>query len=263
VTFFAGIDIGSATTKTVIVNDGKIVGVAIVPTGASSKNAAISSFEKALKNAGKERGEIKKIIATGYGRIKAEFADDSITEITCHAYGAKWLYAKAQAVIDIGGQDSKAILLDDKGGIKDFVMNDKCAAGTGRFIEMIARTLDVPLDEVGKLALKGKNPEQISNMCAVFAESEVISLIAEGKHPANILAGVHEAIARRVIAMAQRIGINDKIICFTGGVAQNIAMIRALEKELGRKIIAPKEAQIAGALGAALLAKNSGGSWQL
>lgn len=252
---FAGIDVGSATTKAVVLREDKIVGFAVNPTVPDRKIPA-NTLDQALVKTKFKKEDVSKIVATGYGRINVDFADKVITEITCHGIGAKWLNKKITAVIDIGGQDSKAIVLNENGDVIDFVMNDKCAAGTGRFIELIATTLNVPLNKVGKLSLKGKKPSDISSMCAVFAESEVVSLVAEGVSVENILAGIHKAIARRVVAMAKRTGLEHKIIALTGGIAKNVGMVKALEQELGGKIYLSKEPQIVGALGAALLASQ-------
>lgn len=249
----SGIDIGSATTKSVILSNKKILGFSVIPTGGNANKSGLAALDIALDNAKVKRNDVKTIVATGYGRVSADFADKVVTEITCHGFGAKWLHPRIGGVIDIGGQDSKAIVVKQDGNIEEFVMNDKCAAGTGRFIELIANVLQIPLENVGKIALKGKNPADISSMCAVFAESEVVSLIAHGVSEANILAGIHQAIARRVISMAHRTGIKNRTMAITGGVAKNIGMVKALEKELGTKIVIPKEPQIIGALGAALL----------
>lgn len=250
---FAGIDVGSATTKAVVLRKDKIVGFAVNPT-IPDRRIPANTLEQALIKTKFRKENISRIVATGYGRINVDFADKIITEITCHGMGAKWLNKKITAVIDIGGQDSKAIVLNEHGEVNDFVMNDKCAAGTGRFIELIANTLNIPLEKVGKLSLKGKKPADISSMCAVFAESEVVSLVAEGVSSENILAGIHKAIARRVVSMARRTGLEQKTIALTGGIAKNVGMVRALEQELGTKIYLSKEPQIVGALGAALLA---------
>jgi predicted CoA-substrate-specific enzyme activase len=206
-----------------------------------------------LEKARRKISDIGGIVATGYGRVNAKFADRVITEITCHAYAAKWAKCEVQSVIDIGGQDSKAINVNDDGDVEDFVMNDKCAAGTGRFIELIALCLDTPLDDVGKLSLNCKSPATISSMCAVFAESEVVSLVADGVPKPNIFSGIHHAIARRVVAMADRIGVRQRAVGISGGVANNRGMVQALETALGKKLIVPKDPQYIGALGAALL----------
>ncbi|MCP4132860.1 MAG: 2-hydroxyglutaryl-CoA dehydratase [bacterium] len=252
----AGVDLGSATTKAVVLEDSTILGHAVLPTGSGIKNPALRVLEMACEKANIPRTDISKIVATGYGRIKADFADKAITEITCHGVGAQWLNPDVEAIIDIGGQDSKGIKLSSDGEILDFVMNDKCAAGTGRFIELVSHCLELNLDEVGSISLNAKDPKTISSMCAVFAESEVVSLIADGASHADILAGVHQAIARRVISMASRIGLENSVICFTGGVAKNRGMKLALENETGKDIIIPEEPQIVGALGAAVLAKK-------
>ncbi|MCU0845994.1 MAG: acyl-CoA dehydratase activase, partial [Spirochaetes bacterium] len=199
------------------------------------------------------RSEVDRIVATGYGRNSVSFADSSITEITCHAAGAHYLNPRIRSIIDIGGQDSKTISVDDAGRVKDFAMNDKCAAGTGRFLEVMARALEVDLDEFGTLSLRSVNPSKISSLCTVFAESEVISLISKGEIRDNIIAGIHESIAARVVAMAKRVGVVPPIM-MTGGVAKNRGVVDALEKKLGSPIEVSASAQENGAIGAAVLA---------
>ncbi len=201
------------------------------------------------------------IMSTGYGRNTIDIADDRITEITAHARGVQYFFPEAQSVIDIGGQDSKAIVISQKTkNVIDFQMNDKCAAGTGRFLEVMAHALEVPLDEIGELALRSKSPASISSTCTVFAESEVISLFAKGTPKHDIAAGIHKSIARRVAGMAKRIGVNPLLV-FCGGVAKNIAVKKYLEQELGYEIVTPgfdniNAAQFTGAIGAALIAKE-------
>jgi predicted CoA-substrate-specific enzyme activase len=198
---------------------------------------------------------IKRIISTGYGRNSLEFADKAVTEITCHAVGAHYLNPKVRSVIDIGGQDSKAISIDERGGVKDFAMNDKCAAGTGRFLEVMARALEVDLEDFGNLSITADQPSKISSLCTVFAESEVISLISQGEKRENIIAGIHESIAARVSAMANRVGIKTPIM-MTGGVAKNVGVLKALETKLGQPIEVSEKTQVTGAIGAALIAQR-------
>jgi predicted CoA-substrate-specific enzyme activase len=256
--FFAGVDIGSLTTETVIIGRGGAVAAAnVILTGASSVKAANASFEKALADAGLAAHDIAVCVATGYGRGKAPFADTRITEITCHAKGAYVLFPDVKTVVDIGGQDSKVIRIGHAGGVADFVMNDKCAAGTGRFLEVMARTLEVDLDELGPLALQSDADLKVSSMCTVFAESEVVSLIGEGVGAARIAWGVCRSVADRTASLAERVGAAAPAV-MTGGVAKNPGMVRALEKRLGFALILPAEPQIVGALGAAHLALARG-----
>lgn len=253
---FAGVDIGSATTKAVVCDGtGAILGKGLVPTGGLPQVAAQKAIDLACAEA-VGRDDVEVIVATGYGRVKADFADLAITEITCHARGAKQLVEGCGAVIDIGGQDSKAILVGPLGDVEDFKMNDKCAAGTGRFIEVIAHTLEIGLDEVGPLSGQSTDPAKVSAMCAVFAESAVVSLRAEGRNIPDILAGVHAAVARRVRGMAHRLHPEKRVVCFTGGVALNEGMHAALARELRCDVTVPENAQYVGAYGAALLGRE-------
>jgi predicted CoA-substrate-specific enzyme activase len=248
-----GIDVGSASAEALILKDGKILAYSILETGANSRKAAEKALEEALKKAGISRTEVGPIVATGYGRISVDFASRQVTEISCYARGISFLYPEVKMVIDIGGQDSKAILVGKNGRVLDFVMNDKCAAGTGRFLEVMAKAMEVNVEELGEISLRSRNPAEISSTCTVFAESEVVSLIAKGVPVEDIAAGIHKAIARRVGAMARRIGVVPPV-AFAGGVAKNVGVVKALEEELGVKLIVPEEPQIIGALGAALLA---------
>ncbi|MDR4505372.1 MAG: acyl-CoA dehydratase activase [Candidatus Scalindua sp.] len=249
-----GIDIGSLSTDAVLLNDKKeIVSYEVIATGASSKKACDKIYNQILKVTNLDAKDIDYVVATGYGRIKVPFADEVVTEITCHARGANYCFPSARTVIDIGGQDSKAIKLDAKGNVLDFSMNDKCAAGTGRFLEVMARTLEIDLDDMGELSLKGTDSVSISSLCTVFAESEVVSLIGADHKTENICKGLHVSIAKRVSAQAKRVGLEEDVI-MTGGVAKNIGVVRELEKKLSCSIKIPDEPQIAGALGAALIA---------
>jgi (R)-2-hydroxyacyl-CoA dehydratese activating ATPase len=255
---FAGLDIGSLATKAVILSNGGIAGYYLGPTGIYPEKTGLEVLENALKMAGVERESLKYIVATGYGRINAKYADKMVTEITCHAKGAGYLNSEARTVIDMGGQDCKVIKLDRDGNVEDFVMNDKCAAGTGRFLEVMANVFKVSLDELGPMAMKAGSVVPISSTCTVFAESEVISLIARGEAPEAILKGIHQAISNRVAGMASRVNPAPEIF-FSGGVAKNAGMRAALETALKSKVYVPDfDPQLVGALGAAVIAKGLG-----
>jgi len=250
---FAGVDIGSATAKAVLIGaDNKIQSHVVIPSGGNLSLAAEKVLAEALEKAG-AGGEIEAIVATGYGRDSVPGRDKSITEIACHAKGAHTLYPDARAVIDIGGQDSKAIALDADGNVRKFEMNDKCAAGTGRFLDVMARTLEVPLEAIGKRALAASAPANISSTCTVFAESEVISLLAQGETIERIFAGLCLAIAQRINSLASRAGMASRVV-MTGGVAKNVGVVRAVEKAIRLPITVPEDPQIMGAFGAALQA---------
>jgi predicted CoA-substrate-specific enzyme activase len=253
--YTAGIDIGSISTKAVIMRDGQLLASRVILTGYNAENAGKKVFDAVLDDLQISASAITRIVATGYGRKGLAMADKSITEIMCHATGARYLNPLIRSIIDIGGQDSKAILLDDRGKVANFAMNDKCAAGTGRFLEVMARALEVDLDEFGRMSLKADLPARISSLCTVFAESEIISLIAKGEKRGNIIAGIHESICVRVLAMANRIGIKSPVM-MTGGVAKNIGVVRAFEKAIGSPIEVSDYAQVNGAIGAALLAQD-------
>jgi len=251
----AGIDIGSITAETVILRDGQILSSSILPTGANSRTAAERSLGAALKQASLRQEDLAAIITTGYGRASFPSATKMITEITCHARGAFFVYPETRTVIDIGGQDSKVIRLDKQGRNVDFQMNDKCAAGTGRFLEVMARALEVKLEDLGRLSRSAQRTIKISSMCTVFAESEVVSLIADNQPKEVIIRGLHDAIADRILGMVRRVGVEEKVT-LTGGVAKNEGVVLALEERLGVKVFVPPEPQIIGALGAALLARG-------
>jgi (R)-2-hydroxyacyl-CoA dehydratese activating ATPase len=253
--FTLGIDIGSITTKAALLKDGKLAATKLTFTGYNSEAAGKKILTEILQDAGLKESKDIKVVATGYGRASVSFADKAITEITCHAAGARYLDKSIHFIIDIGGQDSKAILLDENGKVKNFIMNDKCAAGTGRFLEVMARALEINLDEFGAMSLQAKNPAQISSLCTVFAESEVISLISKGIAREDIVAGIHESIGSRVGALAARTGLATPLM-ITGGVAKNIGVVKALEKALNVKAVISEQAQLTGAIGAAVLAQN-------
>lgn len=249
-----GIDIGSMSTNGILLNEKKeILSSVIIPTGASSKKAADKAYSQILSEHKLTEKDIDYIIATGYGRIKVPFAHEVVTEITCHAKGANYYFPRARTIIDIGGQDSKVIKIDANGNVLDFVMNDKCAAGTGRFLEVMARTLEIDLEDMGGISLNGKENVSVSSLCTVFAESEVVSLIGADHKTADICRGLHISVAKRITAQLKRIGLEEEIV-MTGGVAKNIGVVTELERSLGCKIKISEEPQINGALGAALIA---------
>ena len=251
--YFAGIDIGSTMTKIVIMDD-EINSQVIGPTGAEHRHLANKVMEEALSKAGIAFDELTYVVATGYGRINVPFADKQITEITCHAKGVSSIFPSARTVIDIGGQDAKGIKIAG-GKVVNFVMNDKCAAGTGRFLEVIADALGLKLKEMGELSLQSKEKVRISNTCTIFAEQEVVSKIADGVPIEDILAGLHEAIASRVFHMAEKMKI-EKDVAMTGGVAKNVGMVKALEDQLGFPVLIAREPLLTGAIGAAILGKE-------
>jgi predicted CoA-substrate-specific enzyme activase len=254
--FLSGLDIGSTMTKALISDEGgKVLGFVIGPTGAQHRHLALQVMTDMLDRTGLVLEDLDFIVATGYGRINVPFADKQITEITCHARGVHALFPSARTVIDIGGQDSKGIKLDAAGKVANFIMNDKCAAGTGRFLEVIADTLGVPLTEMGPLSLKAREAVPISNTCTVFAEHEVTSRLAEGVGLPEIVAGIHAAIAGRVVNLVRTLGL-EKDVAVTGGGAKNIGLIRAVENQVGFPVLVPEEPLLTGALGAALLGRD-------
>jgi predicted CoA-substrate-specific enzyme activase len=256
--YAVGIDIGSTSGEALILDGDRILAWSIVDTGYNSRRAAELALEEALARAGVVREQLGSIVATGYGRVAVEFADQQVTEISCYARGIRHLFPQIQTVIDIGGQDSKVVAIGPTGKPLDFAMNDKCAAGTGRFLEVIARALQLELAELGPCALRAGRAADISSTCTVFAESEVITLVAEGVSREEIVAGICRSIARRVGAMARRVGVEPRV-AFAGGVAKNPGVVRALEEFLGEELVVPEEPQIIGALGAALLARDGNG----
>jgi predicted CoA-substrate-specific enzyme activase len=241
-------------TKVVILNDGIIASI-IGPTGPEQRRLANKVMEEALKKAAISFQAVTYIVSTGYGRINVPFSDRQFTEITCHAKGIISLFPRAKTIIDIGGQDVKGIKIDAHGKIIDFVMNDKCAAGSGRFIEVIADTLDVPLDQVGALSLESNNPARISNICTIWAQQEVAASLAEGVPIADLLAGVHRSLADRISRMVNRLRVEESVIV-TGGGGKNRGLLQALSEQLGHEVLVPEEPLITGALGAALIGKE-------
>ncbi len=254
--YAAGVDVGSTQTKAVIINeDGEIVSRSLTDTGANVVQAAEKSYQMALENGSLEEREVEYVIGTGYGRYRVTFGNTQVTEISCHARGAAHMFPNTRTVLDMGGQDTKAIRITDSGEIFDFCMNDKCAAGTGRFLGAASAALDIPLPDLGSTALKAERPVRISTTCTVFAESEVLSWLGKGKKIEDILWGVHQSIASRSTGLLRRVGIEDEVT-FTGGVAKNIGMIKALEESTGKKLNVSEDSHYMGALGAALFAMD-------
>ncbi|MDI6861210.1 MAG: acyl-CoA dehydratase activase [Caldisericia bacterium] len=257
--YYIGVDIGSVSTKVVLLRKGgeiNIVNYKISPTGANGNKTAKILLEEILKEENLKIKDIYKILATGYGRVNVDFTDLTKTEISCHAKGAFFLFPKTKTIIDIGGQDSKAIKLANNGSVLDFVMNDKCAAGTGRFLEVMSNALQIDLKEFGSLHEKSKNLIEISSICTVFAESEIISLIHEGVKKEDIIKGLNYSVAKRALTLLKRVNYEEEIT-MTGGVAKNLGVVKALEDLLKVKLNVPENPQIIGAIGAALYAIES------
>ncbi|MHB8111763.1 MAG: acyl-CoA dehydratase activase [Syntrophorhabdaceae bacterium] len=252
----AGCDLGSATGKVVIMRDGIIVSSVVVRSTMIPEKTGMLALEKALEKIGLHSlADLEYILGTGYGRRSVSFIKENLSEITCHARGAHWLHPRTRTVVDLGGQDCKVISVDDRGKVIEFAMNDKCAAGTGKFFEVMARTFDCSLDEFAELALQSNAPANITKQCSVFAESEVVTLIYSGVDQADIAAGLVDSIVRRVVAMIHKVGYVPDLI-LTGGCAKNEALIRSIEKAIGQGIARLPDPQIVGAIGAALFAQD-------
>jgi len=252
----AGVDVGSTQTKAVIMTDNgdrTILARALVDTGANVRKAADNAFLLACRNAGIPHTDVGFVVGTGYGRYNISFGNAQLTEISCHARGAQFVCPGTRTVIDMGGQDAKAISVGSDGQVLDFVMNDKCAAGTGRFLANAADVMGIALDEIGPLSQRATRPVRIATVCTVFVESDILSYLAQGKKGGDIMAGVHLAIAKRTLSLARRVPIEPDIT-MTGGVARNIGMVRALEEVLGTKMQVSPDAQFIGAIGAAVFA---------
>ncbi len=253
--YFAGVDIGSTMTKVVILDRGGRILTAIKgPTGPEHRQLANEVMKMALDEAGLQLDDISYIVATGYGRFNVPFADRHLTELSCHAKGVYSLFPNVRTAIDIGGQDAKCMKISN-GRLTDFAMNDKCAAGTGRFLEVIATTLGINLDDLGDISLKSTRKVQISNFCTIFAQQEVVSRLSEGEKLEDIIAGLHDALASRVAALVRRLKVEPDVV-LTGGVAKNIGMVKAMKENLGCELFVPQDPLITGALGAAILAKE-------
>ena len=250
----AGVDVGSTQTKAVIVDEaGRIVARALIDTGANVTRAGENAFARACELGQLPRDAVGYVVGTGYGRYKVTFGDAQITEITCHARGAHSLFPGTRTVIDMGGQDTKAIKVGPDGSVLDFSMNDKCAAGTGRFLSAAADVTGVGLDEIGPLSLRATAPVRLTSVCTVFVESDIMSYLAQRKTIEDILGGVHKAIATRTMSLIRRVGVEAEVT-FTGGVSRNIGMVKALESVLGCPLNVSAEGHFIGAIGAALFA---------
>jgi len=254
--YFAGVDIGSTMTKVVLIDTTDRVLSAIKgPTGPEHRQLANEVMKMALEQANLRLDDISYIIATGYGRVNVPFADDQITELSCHARGVSSIFSNVRTAIDIGGQDAKCLKIHN-GKLIDFVMNDKCAAGTGRFLEVTAATLGIRLEDMGDISLKSTKNIQLSNLCTIFAQQEVVALLSRGEKVEDIIAGLHLALASRVATLARRLKIEPDVV-LTGGVAKNIGMVKAMKESLGCELLVPEEPLLTGALGAAILAKEN------
>ena len=247
----AGVDIGSTTAKCVVLGEDRVLGKSLSPVGVDIVRDADVALEKALADANVRRSEVDYIVGTGYGRYKIRFGQLVVTEISCHARGASYLFPETRVVVDIGGQDTKAIRINERGEVVDFAMNDKCAAGTGRFLEVCAGALGYDIGEIGPISLQARRPVKVTSTCTVFAESEVTSYVSRGKERKDILAGLHASIANRTLSLVQRVGVEPEIT-FTGGVSQNEGMVRALGKRLGAPVNVSPLSQYMGAIGAGL-----------
>ena len=254
--FVAGVDIGSLSANAVIMDDDRILSWSNILTGPDSEGTGWSVIGEALRTAGLRLDDVKYTVSTGYGRLVMPFAQSSVTEISCHARGTHWFFPQVRTILDMGGQDCKAIRCDDSGKMVNFLMNDKCAAGTGRYLERIAATVRVRLDEVGQLSLAiVDEPAQIESFCSVYAQLDVMVLLREGKHINDILAGACDALTRRIVTLLERITV-EADFSISGGVAKNIGVVKRLENRLGLKAYIAFEPQIVGALGAALFARD-------
>ncbi|MEA4923518.1 MAG: acyl-CoA dehydratase activase [Eubacteriaceae bacterium] len=252
--YVIGIDSGSTSTNAAVLDmHGKMVAGVIVPTGAKITGSAGRAVNEAMKEAGITDSEVYNTVATGYGRNGIVTDGETVTEISCHAKGAFWLDKRTRTIIDIGGQDNKIISIDENGNVRNFVMNDKCAAGTGRFLDNMARVLETDIDEMSRKGLKWKEDLTISSMCTVFAESEVVSLIADNKTENDIIHGLNKSVASKIASLARRMTVDERVM-ITGGVAQNAGVVKAIEDQLHVKLLVPEQAQLAGAIGAALFA---------
>ncbi len=251
--FVLGIDVGSGYSKAVVLEDGKIRSFAVIPSGGNYREAGAAAAKAALDKIGITRVEIARTVAAGYGGNMVEFADDTSTDISCHAIGIHHLFPSVKTVMDVGAQYSRAIRLDNEGRIANFIMNEKCAGGSGKFLQVAARILHINVSEIGELSLKAQKPVEFTTGCAVFAESEAVSRISEGASPADILAGIHNAMASKIVTLAMRVGL-DPDYAVTGGGAMDIGLVNSLGLEIEAKLFVPDNPRITAALGAALIA---------
>jgi len=247
-----GIDIGSSFSKATVIGEGRLLSYAVIPSGGSFAEVAEKVSREAIEKAAISDTDISATIATGYGASAVESADRTVADISCHAAGIRHLFPSARTVMDIGSQFCRAIKLDDGGKVINFVQNEKCAGGSGKFLQVIAKILHMNIEDMGALSLESMNPVEFTTGCAVFAESEAVSRIAEGASPADILAGVHRAMSAKIINLTTRLGLAQDCVV-TGGGAKDIGLVKTLETELGVKVLVPEEPWISAAIGAALL----------
>jgi predicted CoA-substrate-specific enzyme activase len=253
----AGVDVGSSSTKAVIVRDGQVVASSVVSTGADGVEAATLAMHKALEGGGMQRSDLQYVVATGYGRFTVPFAHRNVTEISCHAKGTSWFFPNVRTILDMGGQDCKAIRCDERGRLLNFVLNDKCAAGTGRYLERVARFVQVPLHDIGVRSLRPVREKlTIDSYCTVFAENDVIHLLREGHDVNDILAVAMDAITNRIMSLLGTIDVEEEF-SISGGVAKNIGIVRRLEDSLGLTACVAPEPLLVGAFGAALFAREA------
>jgi predicted CoA-substrate-specific enzyme activase len=254
--YAAGVDVGSTQTKAIVLDEhGRIAGRALIDTGANIVVAAERAYVAALADGGIQEEEVGFVVGTGYGRYRVTFGHTQVTEISCHGRGSVQMFPNTRTVVDMGGQDTKAIRVSPAGEIVDFCMNDKCAAGTGRFLGAVAAALDVPLPDLGPMALRGEKAVKISTTCTVFAESEVLSWLSRGKKAEDILLGIHRSIVSRSLGLMRRVGIEHEVT-FTGGVTRNVGVVECLNEALGFRVNVSDESHYMGALGAALFARD-------
>jgi predicted CoA-substrate-specific enzyme activase len=251
----AGIDIGSRAAKAVVMNDGRIASSVIGDTGPESVKTSQMTMARVLDGTGITLDDVEYVVATGYGRVLVPFASENISEISCHARGITWYFPEVKTILDMGGQDCKAINCDAEGRVNNFIMNDKCAGGTGRFLEMIAEVLNIPLEKIGEVALRSTQAIPFNTICAVFAKSEAIAYLRKGVSKEDILAGLNEAIATRCLNLLKRVSI-QKEFTITGGIAKNKGMVAQLQEKMGLEPLLCEDPQLAGALGAALFARD-------
>ncbi len=250
----AGVDVGSTQTKAVIMTgEHEILGRGLCPTGAKLAEAGQTAFDMAMEQTEFADSDVSFVVGTGYGRFNIDFGDAQVTEISCHARGAVHLFPNTRSVLDIGGQDTKAIKVTTDGQVVDFNMNDKCAAGTGRFLGAASDALEMPLGELGPLALTAKNPVKMTTTCTVFAESEILGWLAKGRRIEDVVMGVHNSIATRSVALLRRVGIEPEVT-FTGGVTRNTAMVELVSELVGSPVNTNEESHYCGAIGAGLYA---------
>lgn len=249
----AGIDCGAKTVKVVVLKDGQIVGKSLVMAGIDTKGASEKAYDEALQQAGLSRQDVEKVVATGAGKMEAEFRNGEVTEVSADARGAVQLFPQARTLIDVGAEEGRAVRVDARGKVVDFAINDKCAAGAGAFVEAMARALEVGLEEMGKLSLRATQAVPMNAQCAVFAESELVSLVHAKTPKPDMARAIHDAIADRIVSMVRRVGMEPEVVLI-GGLAKNAGFVNALGRDLEAEVKLPEEPELVGALGAALVA---------